>query len=55
MSELEALIARAIYDSGVDLKPVERKAIVSHVASKLREEAQVVRMEMEHVVWGTVQ
>jgi hypothetical protein len=55
MTELEALIARAVYDSGVDLTPIERKAIVSHVAGKLREEAQIVRMEMEHVVWGTVQ
>jgi hypothetical protein len=55
MTELEALIARGVYDSNVDLTPIERKAIVSNVAAKLRAEAQVVRMEMEHVVWGTVQ
>lgn len=55
MSELEALIARAVYDSGVDLTPQERKSIVSHVSGHLKENAQVVRMEMEHVVWGTVQ
>lgn len=54
MSDLESIVARAVYDSGINLTPQQRRSIVSHVVGKLREEAQIVRMEMEHVVWGTV-
>jgi hypothetical protein len=52
MSDLETIVGRAIYESGVDLKPQERRSLQSHIVGALRENAQVVRMEMEHIVWG---
>jgi hypothetical protein len=54
MSDLEAVVARGISMSNVELEPRERQALARTMAAELRANADVVRMEMEMVVWGMV-
>lgn len=52
MSDLETVVGRAVFDAGVKVTPNERARIVRSVLQGLRENAQVVRMEMEQEIWG---
>jgi len=55
MSDLESIVGRAVFEATSDKLTVQqRSAIVRKVVQDLRENAQIVRMEMEHEVWGTV-
>jgi hypothetical protein len=52
MNDLETIVGRAIFDAGINLTPQQRVALQARVVTALRDNAQVVRMEMEHIVWG---
>lgn len=54
MSDVESIVGRAVFEAGVKMAGPERARLVRAVLSALRENAQIVRMEMEHEVWGMV-
>jgi len=54
VTEIEDLIARAIVDTGINLTPQQRRSLVMRVAAELRANADAVRIEMDHIVWGMV-
>lgn len=54
MSDVESIVGRAVFEAGVKMTGPERARLVRAVLSALRENAQIVRMEMEHEVWGMV-
>lgn len=54
MSDVESIVGHAIFEGAPSLTPPERARLLRAVVSALRENAQVVRMEMEHEVWGMV-
>ena len=54
MSDVESIVGRAIFEAGIKMTGPQRAALQRTIVAALRENAQIVRMEMEHEVWGMV-
>lgn len=55
MTEVETAIARGLELSKVELSPHQRRAIIHAIAAEIRDNADRVRVEMQHEVWGMVE
>jgi len=55
VNEIEMLIARGIEAAGgCGLAQNQKSSLVRAIAAELRANADTVRVDMEHVVWGMV-